>query len=540
MKKIFIILFLLAIFPISALADTHTAASCKNRSGNYDVQAAINAASDGDTVAIPGGLCIWDTGLTWSGKSLILSGAGVGVTNITSNVTNLGEGWIGSAIYIRDSSPTKTVRITNFSLANGMGSPAATGLIYLANSRASFQIDNMAFSGGGRGVYVAEDYYGVIRNNTFSQSGLIVERAGYDASWSTGVQRGTANAVYIEGNTISHSSELDLDCSNGGRIVYRWNTISGGAPSNHGLDSVNRGCLQLDVYNNTITQAGSYNYAGIQSRSGTSVIYNNIINGTFTGGAIFLQNYRSTTAHDAGTNDAYGYCDGDNTTYDGNTSPKSTYYGYPCGDQPGYGQGAFKSQVSYPIYEWNNCKTSLGCSDGGANDISPTVESSQYTQTHIVSGRDYFVNTQLSGYTAYDCPHPLTGLSGTCDSAIAGLSGYNVTGGGGDTSPPSVYISTSSQTITSDSLTVTGTASDDVGVTSCKYRIGTEPDGSNGTACTGTTSWSCSTSGYSSGANTLYVECGDAAGNWSTGRYITVTYNIPTYSFTGTLNGSIY
>src|SRR5574343_283981 len=95
-----------------------------------------------------------------------------------------------------------------------------------------------------------------------------------------------------------------------------------------------------------------------------------------------------------------------------------------------------------------------------------------------------------------------------------------------DTTAPTVSITTSSpQTITSDSLTVIGTASDAVGVTSCKYRIGSEPGASAGTACTGTTSWTCATSGYTRGTNTLYVGCGDAAGNWGSDS-ITVSYNI--------------
>ena len=97
-------------------------------------------------------------------------------------------------------------------------------------------------------------------------------------------------------------------------------------------------------------------------------------------------------------------------------------------------------------------------------------------------------------------------------------------GGSGDSTPPTVTISTGSpQAISSDSLVIAGTASDDVGVSSCKYRIGSAPDATHGVACTGTTSWSCSTSGYSLGANTAYVGCGDAAGNWGSSS-ITVNY----------------
>lgn len=93
-----------------------------------------------------------------------------------------------------------------------------------------------------------------------------------------------------------------------------------------------------------------------------------------------------------------------------------------------------------------------------------------------------------------------------------------------DTTPPTTTISTSDPSaISTDGLTVIGTASDDTAVSGCKYRIGAAPDGSNGTACSGTTSFSCSTSGYASGANTLYVGCYDAAGNYGSDS-ITVNY----------------
>jgi hypothetical protein len=96
----------------------------------------------------------------------------------------------------------------------------------------------------------------------------------------------------------------------------------------------------------------------------------------------------------------------------------------------------------------------------------------------------------------------------------------------GDITAPTQSITTSSpQSISSDNLTITGTASDDTGVTGVKYRIGAEPDATHGTACTGTTSWSCATFGYSSGSNTVYVEAYDAAGNYSSGHSIIVNYS---------------
>lgn len=94
-----------------------------------------------------------------------------------------------------------------------------------------------------------------------------------------------------------------------------------------------------------------------------------------------------------------------------------------------------------------------------------------------------------------------------------------------DETAPTVTILTSSpQSISSDALTVTGTATDAIwGVGSvCKFRVGAEPDIENGTACTDTLDWLCAATGFAEGANTLYIECADAVPNWSTGHSISV------------------
>ncbi len=102
----------------------------------------------------------------------------------------------------------------------------------------------------------------------------------------------------------------------------------------------------------------------------------------------------------------------------------------------------------------------------------------------------------------------------------------------GDETAPSVTADDSTKFITVDSYNAEGDATDAVGVSGCKWRLGSAPDANNGTACTGTTAWTCNTSGYSSGSNTLYVGCYDAAGNFGTDT-VTVTYTPPTTTHTG-------
>ena len=80
---------------------------------------------------------------------------------------------------------------------------------------------------------------------------------------------------------------------------------------------------------------------------------------------------------------------------------------YPCIDQVGRGQGVPLSgntpsptgstnEASEPVYQWSN-------THNGSGSVTIGSQSSR-----IVAGRDYYDNTQLSGYTPYPYPHPLT------------------------------------------------------------------------------------------------------------------------------------
>ena len=163
-----------------------------------------------------------------------------------------------------------------------------------------------------------------------------------------------------------------------------------------------------------------------------------------------------------------------------------------------------------------------GSADGGTFSSTPTTNL-------CTTGTATEVTLESTTYS-WDCEGSGGGTTDNCTATYEASS---------DTTAPAVTISTASgSTITSDSKTVAGTATDAVGVSGCKYRIGSDTiDATHGTACTGTTSWSCATSGYASGSNTVYVECYDAVPNYSTGHSITVTYNPPTS--TALLSGAV-
>ena len=93
-----------------------------------------------------------------------------------------------------------------------------------------------------------------------------------------------------------------------------------------------------------------------------------------------------------------------------------------------------------------------------------------------------------------------------------------------DTTTPTIAVTSPTSgpayTTASSSLTLQGTASDDVGVTEVTW---TNSRGGSGTA-TGSTSWTASGVALQSGSNVLTVTARDAAGNTGTAS-ITATYD---------------
>ena len=114
------------------------------------------------------------------------------------------------------------------------------------------------------------------------------------------------------------------------------------------------------------------------------------------------------------TMSGYGlYRGSDNTWTSGDSYHLSI--GYPA--REGFGRGQYGALD--PIYAWNN--TYRGTTAGHINLVNYGGNSLQITQ----EGRDYY-NIEKPGHTDYACPHPLTGLTGSCDRSIPGPDGYNV------------------------------------------------------------------------------------------------------------------
>lgn len=465
--------------PLQAQGTIRYATSCNAP----DVQATINQAQDEDTIQLPE--CPASANISWSSingtncncsagdfgacmavysglnpstyrisnpKGIKINGAGIDRTYITDLTECAGTMGSGTGYCAYDTVPMSC------------GGAAPLFLVYLQSGQ-TFEISNLTITtprndpGGiialkGAGIFKLhdvkfKDYRGrllVLQTNSFANyvysnhfigsPGVTVGQmfdviGNNDSDWGSpnNFGQGSSSIAFIEGNTFDIAGSTDGgDCQNGGRLVFRYNTVNGDVCiGNHGADSVPRSCMQMEIYNNIFSNSyGSADTWRVQFRGGSGVVFNNQFSGASLAD-IGLTNYRSVSGFLWWGGEA---CDG-SSGYDGNTSPTTTYHGWPCRDQIGRGADggtATSPQSSFPLYLWNNFRN--------GNPVNASVYSvygangwfgNDYTFAHIVEGRDYFDNQTKSGYSPYICPHPAAGLNGSCDSSVFGTVGYNIT-----------------------------------------------------------------------------------------------------------------
>lgn len=411
-----------------------------------DVQNAINAAGSGDTVIVLAGSCTWTSTVRISGKSITLQGAGIDQTNIT----DMGS---GGAALIADVSAANFVTVTGITFIRGIDHSDGMILFKGTSTQIGFRFhhNKVTYSAASstRGV-VVENGYGLIDHNSFiftggsgsvqsvAIRGDLDESDGGFTSWKRPLTLGTNNAVYIEDNTFTYSSqdEDSIDAYSGARLVIRHNTFNNISVGFHGTDSGNRrSAHSYEIYSNTFTNNSGTYLRGATLRGGTGVIYSNFYGGSTSWYGITLMSYRSCPPADQSD---WGTCDGTNymlesmdLSDDGSrtcctsgsgcnvkfcsnardmlcTSDSqcpggtcSTYFdgsgpsGYPCRDQV----GITTNQLPSPLYVWANGSMSVEPYDGGTGCNINSI---------IMLNRDYYVNTAKPGYTAYTYPHPLS------------------------------------------------------------------------------------------------------------------------------------
>ncbi len=391
----------------TAAAATLTAASCSQS----EVQARVNAAAAGDTVAIPSGNCSWQTAVNVS-KGITVSGAGPQSTVITINNTtafkfdvsngsyrlsNLGiTGTIpqyGSAIYLEGIN--STIRVDHLDITNIKAAAGTARIIWLG-------YQNVVGMRQGKSLRGVVDHINF--KSDFPSTFLMIY--GDNETWKREDDLSSDDFIFLEDSTIEMTQFFDsqnvvFDGEHGARAVLRKNTIKNMYINWHDAGSTQnaRSTRIAHVENNLFTcSLTKCSWTGMRFRGGTGVTYGNIIpeGSGYEIGAI-THIYRRT---DPGGSPWGNYCDGTKryvcSNFHGHSPSKratcyySTQYtdckdncstndecpvgtscvsldgpgagGYPCRDQTGTGidNPTNGEQALSPTYFWENRKSSGG------------------------------------------------------------------------------------------------------------------------------------------------------------------------------------
>jgi hypothetical protein len=431
-------LFLLAGFLMLVGCGPHynksaCSVDCGTTCSASSVQAAINAASHGDTVIIPSGSCTWTSGVR-TATQLTITGQTKGSVIITHGAGS--ETLFTITTGSRHNTEINNIRFMpgsatgNYMTINGTGKPPLIHDNYFRVP--DWQLVNAIHYGRYSG--------GVIYLNTFESlttagvggssgagSGcLVIKDPGDSASWSwsTASTMGTddttgLNNVYIEGNTFNNIYLQAIDCDDNSRVVIRQNTFNDSGFGAHGADTSIYGMRHIEVYNNLFVFhpsgtgfGGAIHYPlnlnwWMCLRGGTGIFANNVIpdiNSAAWGPKSELYFIVQNLRRDSG--------------------PNPCCKEYPCLHQTGRGQ----DNTLEPFYIWGNAGTGKQApflADYGCNDPHTSCRdsgcASRRTADFVAAGRDYHVGTAKPGWTGYTCPHPLAG-SGTCSGT--GATGY--------------------------------------------------------------------------------------------------------------------
>jgi hypothetical protein len=423
------------LLPSLASAATIQAASCSQD----HVQAAINAAVDGDEVTIPAGSCVWPSHVSWDSKNITVRGAGIGQTIIARNGGDNGYiFWVSISSAnkgaFRISSMTLTGTVTNAVFYVTSGSLAAV-------PAGRWRIDNIRFDfpvGQQSGVHTTGVNYGVVDHNTFNwQSGAAIRQANALSTecWTTPLSGdfqnsqpldlGTDKFLFVEDNQFipNGSPIIAYDASSGGgRIVFRKNRVTGGFFYNHWTRGCEMAAQVFEIYHNTFIGDANYGAAvgagyPMRLEAGTGVIFGNTALNFRIGQNppyIILNDRRASRTESSGW---LGACDG-TKNHDGNAKDPAAP-GWPCLGQIGRSPGKTLAQiqagdkpVSAPVYLWSNGEEST-CATGGActHTVGVWGDPAAYVRDtpHPNGEVDYVNGTPKPGYVPFVYPHPLVG-----------------------------------------------------------------------------------------------------------------------------------
>jgi hypothetical protein len=264
----------------------------------------------------------------------------------------------------------------------------------------------------------AGKFYGLIDHNSFTGSSnfMILKVLGHGDTNNWGPSpRGTANNLFVEDNTLTFTTAANLgagcmDAWRSAAVVWRYNTSQNCLVTAHGV--THGGLINFEVYKNNLSRtpnSGSwtdgtrlFHHQG----SGEFIGFDNVFTAPDgkSGNAISMTHYRSASPSIAGYDSSLGQCNG-LSSIDGNRSPVTTYFGYPCWRQP----GRDGSQGLQPMYVWGNQWSDTGAKVDLAIE-NPWGMSAPSVFDHIKPNRDFYNAVSANAQTSPTSP--FNGASG--------------------------------------------------------------------------------------------------------------------------------
>lgn len=382
---------LLLVLPGLGQATTITAASCSQA----DVASALATAVDGDTVHLPAcSSTTWTSGVSVTGKALVIEGAGVDVTTIALSGTITGFTLSGT------SAGGHVATLGNLTIT-GAGDP--NGHVRVSSTY-RFRLHHLKITATANrdilitGSYGLIDHLTVLKSNGSNAIQVLGASNSPSGRWTQAMDFATPDQVFIEDSLIQSTACNTglgaIDGFNGSRMHFRHNTVRNQQTYNHGYDTASESALWTLFTNNTFDMAAIPCPIDrmVFIRGGTGLFHNNTMNlneafNQYAPRFMVLAYFRSSLSQQ-------GSICGDNSA---NSLAVDLYTGsptgYPCFEQTGFGA---PWPTASPWYEFNN----VGTGNMGAN-LQFVSESA-----HVVLNRDYVNDTAKPGFTEYPYPHP--------------------------------------------------------------------------------------------------------------------------------------
>jgi hypothetical protein len=233
------------------------------------VQNAINAATNGGTVQVPGGSASWSSTIS-TGKQITINFGGCTIAqNISGSQIHLIHFLQGTSFSTRVTNGTFTGGTYDRRMFSFSGTPSAK----------PFRLDHSTFSGTGNLIFVDVNGMapGLIDHNTFNggDAAEMIHNLANDSDtsdtsydipgWNDDVNVGSQDAVYVEDNTFTKNDcgspcyfygTSALQAYYGARTVMRFNTNNMVQFDQHGTTGA-VGARWWEIYENTYNLNGN-------------------------------------------------------------------------------------------------------------------------------------------------------------------------------------------------------------------------------------------------------------------------------------------